>query len=88
VKRMIGFVAAVLLVMSLATPAVADCVRWECKRSVDTVSCWERVGPLAPNYSLGTSCIEQQQCIWSYDPSTGWGSTCDYDCVIEPCYEV
>jgi hypothetical protein len=88
-KRSFGFAFAVVLVMSLAMPAVADCVRWECKRSVDTVSCWERVGPLAPNYQLGVSCTEQQQCIWSYNPVTGgWGSSCDYNCVIEPCYEV
>lgn len=88
-KRYFAVVVAVLLVMSTTVPAVADCLRWECTRSVDTASCWERVGPLASNFRLGLSCTEGQQCIWSYNPVTGgWGSTCNYNCIIEPCYEV
>jgi hypothetical protein len=83
-RRVMAFVFGV----SFATAAGAQCVRYECKRSVDTVSCWERVGPLASEYRLGSSCSTEEKCIWSYVPDRGWGATCSYDCVIDPCYEV
>lgn len=80
------FVASLLFVLS--TPVFGDCVRYECKRGQDTASCWERMGPLANNFTLGSSCQEVYSCIWFYDPNSGWGSQCSYNCQIEQCYEV
>ena len=83
----------VLLLVSLlivwAAPALAYCVRYECKRGQDLASCYERYGPLARNFILGSSCQEVYTCIWSYNPVTGgWGSSCSYACQIEQCYEI
>jgi hypothetical protein len=79
--------ASTVFLLSLAFPALADCQRYECKRTVDTATCWLRYGPLAHNFALGSECSEGMKCIWFYT-GTGWGEVCNYNCTIDPCYEV
>ena len=85
------FFRVALATFLTAAPVVsltADCVRYECRRSVDTATWWERYGPLSQNFRKGSSCTEGVQCTWYYVPDHGWGQVCDYTCIIEPCYDV
>lgn len=87
-RLVLRFSLSILLITSAVSPAMAVCVRYECRRTLDTAACWERVGPIAPMYAKGASCEEVYQCSWYYSPESGWGEVCSYDCEIEQCYDI
>lgn len=78
---------AILLLSLAALTASGDCINWECKKGIDTATCWQRFGPNAAKFNLGADCSVVSQCIWYYELET-WSVTCSYDCQITTCYEV
>ena len=86
--RAIRVFIVTLVLVTMASPLSADCDRWECRRTIDTASCWIRYGSLANKFRLGSNCEETAQCMWYYYESIGWITSCNYDCRITGCYEI
>ena len=77
-----------VLALFVATSAEATCNHYECKRTTDTASCWERYGLQAKRFPLGTGCEAFSQCIWIYTADQGWMDVCHHDCKVVQCYEI
>lgn len=86
--KSISILLSIVLVLCVAVPAGATCNRYECKRTPDTASCWERFGPLSTRFPLGTTCEGLSQCMWTYTADQGWMEVCHHDCEINQCYEI